>query len=86
MAIALGPLSAILITADRTPEVRSLADRDGIAQLNKPVKPAALSRVAGTMKAAEGHASSPLAQSSEARQLRTKGDPRGDWRHVGLGI
>ena len=53
---AFGPLPAILITADRTPEVRALADRDGIAQLNKPVKPAALratlSRIAGTVRQA----------------------------------
>lgn len=53
---AFGPLPAILVTADRTPEVRAQADRDGIAQLNKPVKPAALratlSRVAGAVKAA----------------------------------
>jgi len=53
---AFGPVPAILITADRTPEVRALADRDGIAQLNKPVKPAALratlSRLAGAVKAA----------------------------------
>jgi Na+/proline symporter/signal transduction histidine kinase len=53
---AFGPLPAILITADRTPEVRAHADRDGIAQLNKPVKPAALratlSRIAGAAKQA----------------------------------
>lgn len=53
---AFGPTPAILITADRTPEVRAHADRDGIAQLNKPVKPAALratlSRIAGGAKAA----------------------------------
>jgi len=48
---AFGPVPAILVTADRTPEVRAHADRDGISQLNKPVKPAALratlSRIAG---------------------------------------
>lgn len=53
---AFGPTPAVLITADRTPEVRAHADRDGIAQLNKPVKPAALratlSRVAGAAKQA----------------------------------
>ena len=53
---AFGPLPGILITADRTPEVRALADRDGIAQLNKPVKPAALraslSRIAGVVRQA----------------------------------
>ncbi|MCB1447714.1 MAG: hybrid sensor histidine kinase/response regulator [Rhizobiaceae bacterium] len=51
-----GPMPAILVTADRTPEVRAQADRDGIAQLNKPVKPAALratlSRLAGTARQA----------------------------------
>ena len=53
---AFGPVAAILITADRTPEVRAQADRDGIAQLNKPVKPAALratlSRIAGAARQA----------------------------------
>ncbi|MBX9456479.1 MAG: hybrid sensor histidine kinase/response regulator [Rhizobium sp.] len=53
---AFGPTPAILVTADRTPEVRAQADRDGIAQLNKPLKPAALratlSRIAGVAKAA----------------------------------
>ncbi|CAN7509440.1 PAS domain-containing hybrid sensor histidine kinase/response regulator [Rhizobium sp. LjRoot254] len=56
LRLAFGPLPAILITADRTPEVRALADRDGIAQLNKPVKPAALraslSRIAGLARQA----------------------------------
>jgi len=53
---AFGPLPGILITADRTPEVRARADRDGVAQLNKPVKPAALraslSRIAGLARQA----------------------------------
>ncbi|HHY50002.1 MAG TPA: response regulator, partial [Alphaproteobacteria bacterium] len=53
---AFGPTPAILVTADRTPEVCAHADRDGIAQLNKPVKPAALratlSRIAGVAKQA----------------------------------
>ena len=53
---AFGPTPAILVTADHTPEVRAHADRDGIAQLNKPVKPAALratlSRIAGVAKQA----------------------------------
>lgn len=35
-------IPAILITADRTPEVRKLASERGIHILNKPVKPAAL--------------------------------------------
>ncbi|MDB5551220.1 MAG: sensor histidine kinase/response regulator hybrid protein [Rhizobium sp.] len=56
LRLAFGPLPGILITADRTPEVRALADRDGIAQLNKPVKPAALraslSRIAGVVRLA----------------------------------
>ncbi|MGV3550786.1 PAS-domain containing protein [Rhizobium sp.] len=51
-----GPVAAILITADRTPDVRAHADRDGIALLNKPVKPAALratlSRIAGVVRLA----------------------------------
>ena len=36
------PLPAILITADRTPEVRNLAASKDIRVLNKPLKPAAL--------------------------------------------
>ena len=35
-------LTAILITADRSPHVREEARRNGIALLNKPLKPAAL--------------------------------------------
>ncbi|WP_377295052.1 NahK/ErcS family hybrid sensor histidine kinase/response regulator [Rhizobium sp. SG2393] len=35
-------LPALLVTADRSPEVRAAAERDGIALQNKPVKPAAL--------------------------------------------
>jgi Na+/proline symporter/signal transduction histidine kinase/CheY-like chemotaxis protein len=35
-------LTAILITADRSPDVRQEAQRHGIVLLNKPVKPAAL--------------------------------------------
>ena len=38
----LGPLPAILITADRTPAVRDRARAEDIQLLNKPVKPAAL--------------------------------------------
>ena len=51
-----GAIPAILVTADRTAEVRSEADRAGIDLLNKPVKPAALraalSRIASLGKAA----------------------------------
>ncbi|WP_075292363.1 PAS domain-containing hybrid sensor histidine kinase/response regulator [Pararhizobium arenae] len=35
-------LPALLVTADRSPEVRATAERDGIAIQNKPVRPAAL--------------------------------------------
>ena len=38
----LGPLPAILITADRTPAVRDRARAEDIQLLNKPLKPAAL--------------------------------------------
>jgi signal transduction histidine kinase len=37
-----GHLPAALVTADRSPAVRSLAEERGIAVINKPVKPAAL--------------------------------------------
>jgi CheY-like chemotaxis protein len=37
-----GHLPTILVTADRTPAVRQLAETRGTAVLNKPVKPAAL--------------------------------------------
>jgi Na+/proline symporter/signal transduction histidine kinase len=51
-----GPVSAILITADRTADVRAAAEREGIVLLNKPVKPAALratlNRLAAAGKAA----------------------------------
>ena len=36
------PLPALLVTADRSPEVRATAERDGIGIQNKPVRPAAL--------------------------------------------
>lgn len=36
------PLPAVLITADRSPEVRDRARQDGIQILNKPIKPPAL--------------------------------------------
>lgn len=53
---ALGPVPAILVTADRTAEVRTEAERADIGLLNKPVKPAALraalSRFASLGKAA----------------------------------
>jgi CheY-like chemotaxis protein len=49
-----GPVAAALVTADRTPDVRAHADRDGIVMLNKPVKPAALratlARIAGAVR------------------------------------
>jgi CheY-like chemotaxis protein len=51
-----GPIPAILITADRTAEVRTAADREGIVLLAKPIKPAALraalSRLSAVGKAA----------------------------------
>jgi Na+/proline symporter/signal transduction histidine kinase len=51
-----GPTPAILITADRTADLRMAADRDGIVLLNKPIKPAALratlSRLSAVGKAA----------------------------------
>ena len=52
---AFGPVAAILVTADRTAEVRAAADREGIVLLNKPVKPAAL-RAALTRLSAVGKA------------------------------
>jgi CheY-like chemotaxis protein/two-component sensor histidine kinase len=51
-----GELPAVLITADRTPEVRSAAEESTITLLNKPVKPAALravlTRIAGLARVA----------------------------------
>ncbi len=38
---------AILITADRSPNVRAAAREENIAVLNKPVKPASLRAVLG---------------------------------------
>jgi CheY-like chemotaxis protein len=38
----LGELPAILITADRSPDVRELARGEGVQVLHKPLKPAAL--------------------------------------------
>jgi CheY-like chemotaxis protein len=35
-------IPALLVTADRTPEVRARADAERIAVQNKPIKPAAL--------------------------------------------
>jgi hypothetical protein len=35
-------LPAILITADRSPDVRELARNEGVQVLHKPLKPAAL--------------------------------------------
>ncbi|MDQ0318892.1 Na+/proline symporter/signal transduction histidine kinase/CheY-like chemotaxis protein [Pararhizobium capsulatum DSM 1112] len=36
------PIPALLVTADRSPEVRAMAEPEGIAIQNKPVRPAAL--------------------------------------------
>ncbi|OCP05066.1 MULTISPECIES: PAS domain-containing hybrid sensor histidine kinase/response regulator [unclassified Ensifer] len=35
-------IPALLVTADRSPEVRAAAERDGVAVQNKPVRPAAM--------------------------------------------
>ncbi|UAY00470.1 hybrid sensor histidine kinase/response regulator [Ensifer adhaerens] len=35
-------IPALLVTADRTPEVRAAAERDGVSVQNKPVRPAAM--------------------------------------------
>ena len=52
----LGAVPAVLVTADRTADVRAEAERTGIGLLNKPIKPAALraalSRFASLGKAA----------------------------------
>lgn len=51
-----GPIPALLVTADRTADLRAAAEGEDVAVLNKPVKPAALraaiGRVAGTGKQA----------------------------------
>ena len=44
-------IPAILITADRSPQVRYAAREDGIVVLNKPVKPAALRALLGQWRA-----------------------------------
>ena len=36
------PVPALLVTADRSPEVRGAAERDGVALQNKPVRPASM--------------------------------------------
>ena len=46
-----GHLPAALVTADRTPAVRALAEERGIAVVTKPVKPAALRAVIGGLAA-----------------------------------
>jgi CheY-like chemotaxis protein len=46
-----GHLPAALVTADRTPTVRKLAEERGIAVVTKPVKPGALRAVIGGMLA-----------------------------------
>ena len=49
-------IPALLVTADRSPEVRASAERDGITLQNKPVRPASmrawLTQLAVSMKAA----------------------------------
>lgn len=54
----LGHLPAALVTADRTPGVRALAEQRGIPILNKPVRPASLralmSTLAGRVQAPAG--------------------------------
>ncbi|MGZ2430920.1 CheY-like chemotaxis protein [Rhizobium redzepovicii] len=49
-------IPALLVTADRTPEVRSEAERYGIAVQHKPVRPAALrayiTQISGLKRAA----------------------------------
>jgi len=42
-----GDIPAILITADRSPHVRTAAREENIAVLNKPVKPASLRALLG---------------------------------------
>ncbi|WP_299560577.1 NahK/ErcS family hybrid sensor histidine kinase/response regulator [Enterovirga sp.] len=44
-------LPALLVTADRSPDLAEQARRDGIAVLNKPVKPAALRAFLGQVRA-----------------------------------
>ncbi|MCV9962632.1 hybrid sensor histidine kinase/response regulator [Pararhizobium sp. BT-229] len=49
-------IPALLVTADRSPEVRAAAERDGVALQNKPVRPASmrawLTQLSVSMKAA----------------------------------
>jgi CheY-like chemotaxis protein len=44
-------IPAILITADRSPQVRAAAREENIAVLNKPVKPASLRALLGQWRA-----------------------------------
>jgi CheY-like chemotaxis protein len=44
-------IPAILITADRSPNVRNAAREESIAVLNKPVKPASLRALIGQWRA-----------------------------------
>jgi CheY-like chemotaxis protein/two-component sensor histidine kinase len=53
-----GHLPAALVTADRTPAVRALAEERGIAVVTKPVKPAALRAVIGGLAAQRGQKAS----------------------------
>ncbi len=48
-------IPALMVTADRSPEVRGAAERDGVSLQHKPVRPAAL-RAWLTQLAAAGRA------------------------------
>ncbi|MGI9399799.1 MAG: hybrid sensor histidine kinase/response regulator, partial [Rhizobiaceae bacterium] len=43
-------IPAVLVTADRTPSLRARAEREGIAVLNKPVRPASLRAILSASK------------------------------------
>jgi CheY-like chemotaxis protein len=49
-----GHLPAALVTADRTPQVRQLAEERGITVITKPVKPAALRAAISSLAAQRG--------------------------------
>ena len=49
-----GHLPAALVTADRTPQVRQLAEERGIAVITKPVKPAALRAAISSLASQRG--------------------------------
>jgi CheY-like chemotaxis protein len=46
-----GHLKAALLTADRSPHIRSLAEARGLAVITKPVRPAALRAAIGALAA-----------------------------------